>query len=257
MRARRWSLGALSALVATVVAASPANANGWSLIELDRTHYVAGDRGTASAYVRVPKRHEDLLDRGPFYLFALPRGVQVVEGKPIPADAVRIGTFTIKRDRNQWFELQAAFSTPQLGSDYFEVALCNDPCTVDGFGDALTGAMSIVATHREAKLLVQNDRLRGHVFQWKRQARHAQRRLEEAERQLDAQFDLASSKRAEFQAEIETLEERLAAARQREADNADRAQFYAWVVGGILVMTLATGLLVLRRRRILPAVADL
>lgn len=261
MGARRCFLGALSILVAAVVTASPANANGWSLIELDRTHYVAGDRGTATAYVRVPERREDLFDQGPFYLFALPHGVRVVEGRPIPAGAVRIGTFTINTQGNHWFELRAAFSTPQLGSDFFEVALCNDPCTVAGFGDALTGSMSIVATRREASLLVENDRLRGRAWQWRRQARRAERRLEDTEQQLQVQLEFSSSERSRLEGEMNSLEERLAAAKQRAADNADRARYAAWAawaVGGLLVLTIVAGPLVLRRRRILlPAAADL
>ena len=258
MGARRWFLGALSGLVAWVMVASPANANGWSLIELDRTHYVAGDRGTATAYVRVPERHEDLFDRGPFYLFALPHGSRVREGKPIPTDAVRIGTFTVKGQRNHWFELRAEFSAPQLGSDYFEVALCNDPCTVAGFGDALTGTISIVATRREATLLVENDRLRSRAFDWRRQARRAERRLEDAERQLQTQLDYGTAERSRLRDEISTLEDRLATAKRRAADTAARVPYHPWVVGGILLLTLVAGLLALvRRRRILPAAVDL
>jgi hypothetical protein len=249
----------LTAMVGTsmLVAPTEAFANGGSYLEFDRTHYLPGDQGTALAYVSVPKKHEDLLEQGPFHLFAITEGPLVREGRPIPPGATRIATFTIEEERNRWYELRATFTTPQLASAYYDMAFCNDPCTISGFGGSLAGSISVVATRREAELLTENDRLRSRLFGAKREARKAERRLEETESQLDAQLAFGSTERAELSAEIERIETQLAAARARANASSGRTPFDPWVVGAILLVTSVAAVLAFRRRRIVPAMTDL
>lgn len=249
----------LAAMVGASMFLAPADAiaNGGSYLEFDRTHYLPGDRGVALAYASVPKKSEELLERGPFHLFAVPKGMALREGRPIPSGAIRLGTFTIEEEEDGYFELRAAFTAPRLPSGYYDMALCNDPCTISGFGGSLVGSISIVATRREAELLTENDRLRSRLFGERRESRRAERRLEEVESQLDAQLAFASSQRAEHAAEIERLETELVAARARATAQPGRTPFDPWVVGGILLLTLVAAVLAFRRRRMVPAITDL
>jgi hypothetical protein len=241
----------LTAMVGASMLVAPADAfaNGGSYLEFDRTHYLPGDQGVALAYVSVPRKHEDLFERGPFYLFAVPDGSALREGRPIPRDAIRLGTFTIEDEKGDAYELRAAFTTPPLASGSYVMALCNDPCTISGFRDPLAGSVSIVATRREADLLMQNGRLRSRLFGLKHEARRAQRRLAATEEQLEAQLAFGSSERAELSAEIERLEVELASVRERAAAQPARTPFDPWVVGAILLVTFVAAVLAFRRRR--------
>ena len=249
----------LTAMVGASMLAAPADAfaNGGAYLEFDQTHYLPGDPGIAVGYARVPEKKEHLLDRGPFYLFALPMNVPLREGHPIPAGAIRLGTFAIEEEENAYYELRAQFIAPRLSSGYHVMALCNDPCTIAGFREPFTGTVSIVATRREAQLLTANDRLRSTLWGAKHEARRAERRLAATEEELETQLAFGGSERAELSAEIDRLETQLAAARARAEAPAGRTPFDPWVVGAILLVTFVAAVLAFRRRRIVPAVTDL
>lgn len=178
------------------------------------------------------------------------------ESRPIPSGAVRLGTFAIEEEEDGYYELRAAFTAPQLPSDYYRMALCNDPCSVSGFGETLVGTISIVATQREAELLTENDRLRSRLFGLRREARRAERRLAATEEELETQLAFGSSERSELSAEIERLETQLAAARARAAAPVGRRPFDPLMVGAILLVTFVAAVLAFRRRRIAPAITD-
>jgi hypothetical protein len=241
---------------ATVLVSSPrAAANGGSYLEFDRTYYLAGDEGHAVTYVSIPPGKEHLLEEGPFYVFALPRGSSLREGHPIPPGAVRLGTVSVIEEDGA-YELETAFTVPVLDPGWYETGVCNDPCTISGFRESLGGSLTIVETRREAQLLTTNDRLRSHLFGARREARRAERRLAEAEGELEAQLAFGSEERSELTAEIDRLETQLASARSREAETG-RTPFDPWVVGAIVLVTLAIAVLAFRRRRMLPAMTDL
>jgi hypothetical protein len=241
---------------ATMVVSPPdAAANGGAYLEFDRTYYLAGDEGHAVTYVSIPPRKEHLLEEGPFHVFALPRGATLKEGSPIPPGAVRLGTVSVIEE-DESYEFETDFVVPDLDPGWYEIGVCNDPCTISGFREALGGSLSIVETRREAELLTANDRLRSQLFGVRREARRAERRLAEAEGELEAQLAFGSEERIELTAEIDRLETQLASARSREAETG-RTPFDPWVVGAILLVTLAIAVLAFRRRRMLPAMTDL
>src|SRR5437867_2579905 len=152
MRALRWL--AIAAVVRAVLSMSNAAfADGGSYIELDRTHYLAGETAVGRAYVSVPEKKQDLFERGPFYGFVVPKGVAIREGRPIPDGVIRVGTFTIEPERGKSFELRVSFVVPDLPGDFYSIAFCNDPCTISGFREPLTGVISVVETVREGQLL--------------------------------------------------------------------------------------------------------
>jgi hypothetical protein len=257
MRGTRRFLGA--ALAASVLLVTPvdARANGGAYLEFDRTHYLPGDAGVATTYVSLPRKKMSLFDRGPFYLFAVPNGMSLVEGHAIPEGAIRIGTFTVEEEKNAYYELRAEFTAPQLASAFYVMALCNDPCTISGFREPLSGTISIVATRREAELLTQTERLQSRLFGVRYEARKIERHLERLEGELDTHLAFGASERERMTEKIERFERQLASARERAVASSGRAPFDPWVVGAILLVTLVAAALAVRRRRMLPALTDL
>jgi hypothetical protein len=253
MRGRRRFL--VTAIAGALLLAAPTDAiaNGGSYLEFDQTHYLPGDAGVATTYVSVPRGKTGLFDRGPFYLFAIPEGM-LREGRPIPASAIRLGTFTVEKEKGSSYELRAEFTAPEITSGSYFMGLCDDPCTTAGFREPLFGSISIVATRREGELLTQLGTLQGKLFGVKLEAR-AGRRLERVRDELATQLRFGASERELMSARIEQLETKLAAA--QEAEPSSRTPFDPWVVGAILLVTLVAAVLAFRRRRIVPAVTDL
>jgi hypothetical protein len=253
---RRWTVLAVVTITTVLMGSGQAaSANGGAYLELDRAHYLPGEHGTAVTYVTVPERRESIFDLGPFYLYALPDGMFLREDRPIPEGAVRIGTFAVEEERHQ-YELTADFTVPQLESRSYSLEVCNDPCTVSGFREALSGSISIVATQREAELLTRNSQLYSRMYQLRGDVRQAERRLEKAQEEFELQLANGQADRGELTSRIEQLEQELAASQERAADAA-RTPFEPWLVGAIAVLVVGAGLLMLRRRRMLAAVTDL
>jgi uncharacterized coiled-coil protein SlyX len=200
-------------VIATVVGAvllSPvaARADGGAYIELDRTHYLPGETATGEAYVYLQKQHQELLDRGPFYAFLLTDGANVRQGRPIPAGAIRLGTFAVEKSRPKWFELKVSFVVPDLAGDFYSIAVCNDPCTIWGFKEALSGLISIVQTAREGALLTQRQRLLARIYTVRRHQKKTERALAE----LNGQLAAGDRVRSAMASQMSLMEDRLAAA---------------------------------------------
>lgn len=255
MRPKRTILVLVTAIGVLAWPVEAASANGGAYLELDRAHYLPGEQGTAVTYVTVPERKESIFDLGPFYLFALPEGMTLREDRPIPTAAVRIGTFAIEEEKHQ-YELTAPFTVPELDGDFYSLEVCNDPCTVSGFREALGGSISIVATQREADLLRKNSHLYGRMYELRGDVRQAERRLEKAQAEFELQLANGQADRDELTSRVEQLERALAASQGRAADAA-RTPFEPWIVGAIAVLVIGAAILTFRRRRILPAMTDL
>ena len=172
-----------------------------------------------------------------------------------PPTAIRLGTVTVTEEDGS-YEFETNFIVPDLDPGWYEVGVCDEPCTISGFRESLGGSLSIVETRREAQLLTATDRLRGQLFGARREARRAERRLVGVEGELETQLAFGSEERIELAAEIDRLETQLASARSR-GTQAGRTPFDPWVVGAILLVTLAIAVLAFRRRRTLPAMTDL
>jgi hypothetical protein len=250
---RRFAFLALVTITTILVGSGQAaSANGGAYLELDEAHYLPGEHGTAVTYVTVPERRESIFDLGPFYLYALPQGTFLREDRPIPEAAVRIGTFAVEEERHQ-HKLTADFIVPELASQAYSLEVCNDPCTISGFREALSGSISIVATQREADLLTRNSRLSSRMYHFRYEFRRAERRLERAEEDFEWELTNERAVHEDLRSTIEQLEAELAASRQRAADAA-RTPFEPWVVGGIVTLGAAAALLVFVRRRMIGAV---
>ena len=72
----------------------------------------------------------------------------------------------------------ASRSSHSIGSGTrrsYGLSVCNDPCTISGFREPLTGTISIVATAREGALLTEISRLKGRNWSLRRQVRKYER----------------------------------------------------------------------------------
>jgi len=206
MRARR---GLVIAATVGAVLWSPlaARADGGAYIAFDRTHYLPGETATGEAYVYLEKQHQGLLDRGPFYAYLLTDGAVVRLGHAIPTGAIRVGTFSVERSRPEWFEMKVSFAVPDLAGDFYPVVACNDPCTVSGFKEPLSGLVSIVQTVREGALLTQRQQLRGRLYALRRRWKKTEKALAE----LNDRFVDTNRVRLTMASEMSDLQGRLAA----------------------------------------------
>jgi hypothetical protein len=242
MRRRRW-IGAAMLVAATFARAPVAWADGGAYLDLDRTHYLPGQTARVEGYVSIPRAKQDLIERGPFYVFVVPPRTAVTEGRPIPGDAVRVGTVSIERDRGTTFELRGSFVVPELAGRSYWLYICNEPCTISGFREPLTGTISIVATAREGELLREVSRLNGRTWSLRRQVRKAER----ANLDLRTQLAIAVAEGSQMATAIHALE---ADGAQEPLPTAERPLVPAWsaalVAVGLLGLALA---LVVRRRR--------
>jgi hypothetical protein len=250
MRRRRW-IGAAMLVGAALGGPSVARADGGAYVDLDRTHYLPGQTAHAEGYVYVPRAKQHLFERGPFYLYVTPERTPLVEGRPIPEGAVRVGTVSIDRELGKTFELRASFVVPQLEGEAYALGVCNDPCTISGFREPLTGTVSIIATAREGELLNQVDLLNRQAWNLRRQVRRAER----ADEELRVQLGAAEVARSELAIRVRKLETAAAAG---PTPSGRRPLISTWgtlvLAGGLIALALA--LVDRRRRRLAPAVPD-
>ena len=247
MRTRRWLGSAI--VLAGVVSLNPAaaSADGGAYIDLDRTHFLVGSTGHAETYVSVPAGKQHLFDREPFYLYVTPNGSPVTEGEPLPRSAVRVAAMTIERDRGTAFELSASFTVPDLPGRYYALNVCNDPCTISGFREPITGPISIVQTAREADLLNEQEHLTGEIYGLKREMKKQDR----AEADLERRLSYAGMKQAELNETVTRLRTALADAR---ADARSDGSSWTWLPIPLLVVGLVVFALLrsIHRRRRVP-----
>lgn len=205
MRARR-SIVVASMLGALLAWPTEAGADGGAYIEFEETHYLPGDSATGTGYVAIPENQWDLLERGPFSVYVVPPDAWIEAGEPLPDGVIRVGTATIEPERGTTFEIRMTFAVPTVPGDYYNVQVCNQPCTITGFREPLSGSISIVETEREAQLLNEQQQLYGQFLSARHQLRKARRALEELQANTPG-----GARVGELNAEVDRLERELEA----------------------------------------------
>jgi hypothetical protein len=245
----RLGLVALTAAVLVLPARSAA-ADGGAYIQFDRTHYVVGSAAHGVAYVAIPEPRQDLLARGPFYVYLVPGKTWIQEGRPLPEGVIKLGTATIEHDSRTAYRISTSFAVPDLPGDFYTIQLCNEPCTISGFRESLSGQISIVQTLREAALLNEQQRLFGKNWHLRRQVRKANKEIEDLQLMIDA----AGSERSDLIQQIDDLEAEIV--RDQQAPEEIRrplAEGWALVALGIAVVVALTSIvlaIVFARRRV-------
>jgi hypothetical protein len=249
MRAVR-GLAMAAVVVAALIPATWADADGGAYVDLQRTHYLPGQTAVGETYISVPRTDQDQLDRGPFYAYVVPKGSSVSEGKPIPDGVIRVGTFSVERSEGKSFELRISFTVPDVPGDEYSLALCNDPCTVAGFREPISGFLSVVHTAREGALLTEQSRLDGQIYGLRRDLRRAERETTDLQSRLDA----ADAERSRLTGDIVELRSALAAANaRRTSPDASRPIIDAWPAV-LLALLMFVAAIVIRRRTVAPIV---
>lgn len=225
------------------------------------THFLPGDPAEGTAFVSVPKRFQDLLDRGPFYVYLVQGRGWIEPGRPMPEGTLRLGTATITPDSGTVFAIGMTFTVPDLPGDYYSVQICNDPCTIAGFRETLSGTISIVQTEREARLLNEQQKLYGQYWSVRRKLRKASRALEEQGVVISSEDD---ARLTELTAEVERLERELASQQSIPPTNEvvsssdARPLVDAWalvaIVGALIVALLTIALALVFSRRTMPRI---
>jgi len=239
---RSWRGILVGALVgATLVTPTTAAADGGAYIEFDRTHYLPGETAVGEAYVYVPGKQQGLLERGPFFAYLLTDGAVIRKGAPIPRGAMRLGTFTVEPFKGKWFEMQVSFTVPDLPGDFYSIAMCNDPCTIVGFREGLSGLISVVQTVREGALLTAQQRLQGRIYSLRRTIRKDAKRYAELDEAFDANFRV----RSQLATQVSTLQDQVEASAVQVTEPAKRV-IDTWV--GVMIacalLILAAALMV-------------
>jgi hypothetical protein len=236
--------GAIVALVLWVPTA--ARADGGAYFELNHTYYLTGDTAVAEAYVSIPKADRAILDRGPFFLYLLPRNMYPGAKPGIPDGSIRLGTVDVEQDGREIFELKLRFTVPQTPSGVHFLAVCNDPCTVAGFKEPLTGSMNISATAREITLQQDIAHLRSKMWQVQRDLRRSDKKLDGVISQLQAALRGNTDKASQ----VVDLHDQLDAANTTLATESTHSLIDPWaavlVAGSLLVLA---GTLIIRRHR--------
>jgi hypothetical protein len=228
MRGFRWLTVAtmVGALLAMPVGAG---ADGGSYIVLDRTHYLPGGTAVGIAYVSVPERKQVLFERGPFYAFLVRKGDTILENHPFPESVIPVETFSVEHEKGKSFELRVSFTVPDLSGAFYSIAFCNDPCTISGFREPLTGVISIVRTLGEGQLLTEQSRLDSRIFG----LRHRLRKAERAGEELQAQLAAGEVERERLSTELRRLEDERTAST---ASSETRPLIARWVAVGFIIL---------------------
>ena len=249
---RRLRVLVLLALAGAVVGGTiPAGADGGAFIEFDKTYYLPGETAVATAYVLIPKKKRSILDRGPFFAFAVPKGAWLQEGHAIPDSAVKLGAFAI-HTRKHDTKLDLTFAMPDLPTGNYTVQVCNDPCSVSGFREPLTGFLSIVQTARERQLLINEQAMQGTIWSLKRKVKRADRVSEAAAQQLAS----LQRTRDELAAQLEQARNELSAQAVRARPGRSFVALLAGLAGCLALIGVAVAL-ARKRRRSPPVLADL
>jgi hypothetical protein len=229
--------------IALVVPGQMATADGGAYIDFQGprpgSHFLPGDGASGTAFVSIPERHEELLDRGPFYVYLVPGKRWIQEGRALPEGVIKLDTATIEHDSGAAYRITTSFTVPDVLGDFYTVQFCNEPCTVSGFRESLSGQLSIVQTLREATLLNEQQRLFGKNWHLRRQVRKANKEMEDLQLIIDA----ATSERSDLMRQVDDLEAEIARdQRSPEENTRPLAEGWALVALGIAFIVALTSI---------------
>jgi hypothetical protein len=245
---RTLAIASVLAGMCVVSTAAPATADGGgAYLNFDRTHYLPGQTAVGRTSVAIPLGKRSVLDDGPFYAYLVMGARWPTVGRPLPNDALRIGTFVFHHRTGARFDLFARLSIPDVRGDFYWVSLCNDPCTVNGFSQPVMGSLSIVQTEREARLLNEIQHRSARIGDLLREVRTNEKELSRMSSTLTAVEDDDRL----MNARVGRLTDALAAARARRS-LLDTPAIAAAAL--LLLLAIAVTLLERRRRSTRPSV---
>lgn len=212
-------------------------------------------RGTM--YARGAEEMNALHNDGPFYAWIVPARVRV-DGTRVPEGAIRLSAFTLRWESRHGLVATTSLTLPALASGRYSILVCNDPCTLFGFGEYMQGWVGVTQSVEEARLQRSNERQRGEIQRLRQQLRRSSSDVEE----VRAALDLALANRETLMTELGELRERAAVAQQQSVAAAARPPAralvgpWAGVAIGAGLLAIAAALVVRGRRRLRVRVPD-
>jgi hypothetical protein len=196
-------------------------------------------------YAKSHRLGDRLRTSGPYYAWFSPDHGRVdVSG--LRPGAVRLSALGVRWTSRQFAVVHGSFVVPPSPSGRYTIEVCNDPCTLSGFGQFVQGFTGVVQSSEAAHLVRQQDRLRSTLAATRRAA-------ERSSRVATARLSDAEAARASALASVAVLTDQLDSARRRAtAAAADPRPVVAPWVGVMLavaIATLAAATVIGRRRR--------
>jgi hypothetical protein len=208
----------------------------------------------AATGIYVPNPHRrDRLEATTFYVWLSPGG-GFLRGTRMPDDAVRLAPFAMHWSSPRAASVRAQFVVPDVPSGEYEVLICDDPCTLAGFGQYVQGWITVKQTAEEARLFAlardrkwdvrmlrdRTNRLQGDVLELESDLGAAEASLAGQRRSLDLAGRFAS----------------LGAADRVAAPPASRPLVPGWAAVALGLAIVVAALVVTRRRRSEAAAID-
>jgi hypothetical protein len=208
----------------------------------------------ATLYARGPQASR-LRDSGPYYAWIAPERGRV-DVPMLPGGAIRLSAFDLHWTSENFAVARTSFVLPPLPSGRYTIDVCNDPCRLSGFGEFVQGWASVVQSAEAVTLQRQKERIRGTLYEARRDATRARNDAES----LQADLNDSEATRASMEARVAVLTDELGSVRRRAqvAAAASRRPFVdPWL--GVLLAVAALSLavaLVIRRRATRIVVPD-
>ncbi len=79
-------------------------------------------------------------------------GEGFLDDTTLPSDAIRLAPFRMRWTSDAFAAVRARFTVPSVPSGEYEVLICDDPCTLSGFGEYVQGWITVKQTPEEARL---------------------------------------------------------------------------------------------------------
>jgi MYXO-CTERM domain-containing protein len=199
--------------------------------------------------VVTPHRMDRLESEGPFYAWLSPGG-GYLDDTNLPADAIRLAPFTIAFDGSNGVPVRARFTVPDVPSGEYQVVVCNDPCTLSGFGEYIQGWITIRQTPEEARLFTLARERAWELRERAQDIKQLEGDVGALERELAAAHGEARSAaidRRSTDRTIELLESQNDALRARLAA-AEGDGMPGWAIAAIGIAIVGAAFLVRRRR---------
>lgn len=245
---RRWIAVAVVAATCAGMVVAPATgaAGGGAVFDFDSEYYVPGDQVIGETSVGLGHGDSAELDEGPFFAWLYRSGTDFDRGT-----AVLLGPIAFERSGHDVAVAQISFTVPDVRPGGYEIATCNDDCSVRWIGDLVGGWFTVVGTREEIPLRQLEDRLTDRIRGLGGRLELFRDRLVDVETQTnnavgDAQLAVDSGR--DLEATVRELQAGLAHLRE-DSGSAPLVHLAGWFAAGLMAGVGMAFLIGRRRRR--------
>jgi hypothetical protein len=206
--------------------------------------YVGQRVVAATAVYATDPRRRHLVNEGPYYAWLVPEGSFGGQAR-LPESAIRLAPFAIRWSSKRFANVRAYFTVPSVPSGKYEVIVCNEPCTLSGFGEYVQGWVTVMQTPDEARLLAVARERKWKGRELTQKVRHLQGEVDA----LGAEVVAAGTELRERTLEARATQTKLSAlVADGTASRDDLPLAPGWALV-VLAMSLLAAAVIVRRRR--------